>query len=315
MCRNKGLLSFGDEPEEPLTDEKLASAKFKSSHDALDDPRLRKEVLDDRGTSAMLPPGMEGPPRKRKGDEESGRDEVRRSPSFERDMCAEWTHFMEQKRGKMDPPTKAQAEASTSKLEAARAAKEKAAPALNPKSVLPLFHPLAIPHTLTSPPFPSDVLRAEIAKVEADLKKMTRREGGGSDDEGGKAKKPKRTGPSLLQLEREKYTQGSAVTKGKKPRREELDLTDVLDGFKKKILEAKATAPPPEPLEEKAVGWDEEEDENVRYSFRPLSLFAPVLNLPFPPGRGLDGPLPHLPQRRDARPPFVPPSHSIQLLH
>ncbi|KAL8283132.1 hypothetical protein RQP46_005910 [Phenoliferia psychrophenolica] len=205
--KNKGLLSFGDEPEEPI----LVQAKFKSSHDALDDPRLRKEVIDDRGTSATLPPGMEGPARKRKGDgDEEGRDE---------------------KRGKMDVPTKA--EASTSKLVAARAAKDKAAPN------------------------PNDKLRADIAKVEADLKKMTRQ--GDSDDEGTK-KKPKRTGPSLLQLEREKYMKGGAVTKGKKAK-EEIDLTSVLEGFKKRVLEAKDAAPAPEPLTEKAVGWDDDEDE------------------------------------------------------
>jgi hypothetical protein len=52
--RNAALLSFGAEPEEPV----LIQAKFKSSHDVLDDPRLRKEVIDDRGTSATLPEGM-----------------------------------------------------------------------------------------------------------------------------------------------------------------------------------------------------------------------------------------------------------------
>lgn len=67
------MLSFGAEPEEPI-DPALKSTKFKSSHDALDDPRLRKEVLDDRGTSATLPPGMEGP--KRKASEDKVGDEV-----------------------------------------------------------------------------------------------------------------------------------------------------------------------------------------------------------------------------------------------
>lgn len=90
--------------------------------------------------------------------------------------------------------------------------------------------------------------------MEADLKKMSRKDD--SDDEGAK-KKPKRTGPSLLQLEREKYMQGSA-TKGKKVKREETDLTDVLEGFKKRILDAKIAAPPAEPIEEKAVGWDDD---------------------------------------------------------
>lgn len=130
--RNKGLLSFGDEPEEPV-DPLLAKTKFKSSHDALDDPRLSKEVRDDRGTSSTLPPGMEGPARKRKGDGDERSDEVRQlfpplsELALTRLSCS-------QKRSKMDVPTKA--EASTSKLVAARAAKEQAAP--NPKSVFAL---------------------------------------------------------------------------------------------------------------------------------------------------------------------------------
>lgn len=65
--RNKALLSFGAEPEEPV-DAKLAKAKLKSAHDVLEDERLSKQVLDDRGTSATLPPGMEGPSLKRKAD-------------------------------------------------------------------------------------------------------------------------------------------------------------------------------------------------------------------------------------------------------
>ena len=109
-----------------MTDPLLAKVKMQSSHDMLNDPRLRKEVLDDRGTSATLPPGMEGPARKRKGDVEDGRDEVR--PFTRRSVHSLLTREL-QKRGKMDVPTKA--EASTSKLVAARAAKDKAAP--NPK--------------------------------------------------------------------------------------------------------------------------------------------------------------------------------------
>lgn len=64
--RNKALLSFGAEPEEPV-DPVLAKAKLKSAHDVLEDERLSKQVIDDRGTSVTLPPGMEGPvSRKRK---------------------------------------------------------------------------------------------------------------------------------------------------------------------------------------------------------------------------------------------------------
>lgn len=54
MLRNAALLSFDDEPGETI-DPALAKTKFKSSHDALDDPRLSKESKDDRGTSSTLP--------------------------------------------------------------------------------------------------------------------------------------------------------------------------------------------------------------------------------------------------------------------
>lgn len=80
-CRNVGLLSFGAEPEEAV-DPALAQTKFKSSHDVLtDDPRLRKEVIDDRGMSVQLPPELEGGgfaagASKRRGDDDSKRDEV-----------------------------------------------------------------------------------------------------------------------------------------------------------------------------------------------------------------------------------------------
>jgi hypothetical protein len=75
--RNAALLSFGAEPEEAAVDPSLVKSRFKSAHDALDDERLSKQVLDDRGTSATLPPGMEGPAKKRKGvDEPKKGDEV-----------------------------------------------------------------------------------------------------------------------------------------------------------------------------------------------------------------------------------------------
>lgn len=76
--------------------------------------------------------------------------------------------------------------------------------------------------------------------------------GGHSSDEeeGKKSKKAKRTGPSLLQLEREKYKRGTAAAtkgvdaKGKKVRREDEGLDEALAGFKSRILEAKSSAVP-----------------------------------------------------------------------
>ncbi|KAM0755514.1 cyclophilin-like protein [Meredithblackwellia eburnea MCA 4105] len=206
--KNKGLLSFGDEPEEEVTDAALAKAKFKSAHDALDDARLGKEVIDDRGTSATLPPGMEGPSKKRKETED--RREERSAPEA----------------GNSKP-------SELSKLQAARAAKEKAAPNAQ------------------------DKLKSDLAKMEADLKKMTRQERDADDEEGTKAKKQKRSGPSLLELEREKYMKGGVAIKGKKSKDEDLDLDDVLAGFKQKIKDAPVHVTT---VEEKAPSWLDAED-------------------------------------------------------
>lgn len=81
--RNKSLISFGDEAaEDESAEASLPKTKFKSAHDALEDKRLSKKVLDDRGFSAELPPELMGPPpvapvKRRKGEEERERGEVR----------------------------------------------------------------------------------------------------------------------------------------------------------------------------------------------------------------------------------------------
>ncbi|KAK4057631.1 Peptidyl-prolyl isomerase cwc27 [Microbotryomycetes sp. JL221] len=180
--KNKALLSFGAEPEEPV-DENLTKTKFKSAHDALEDSRLSKRVMDDRGTSATLPPELAGPPKRARLDD------------------------VAQKSSRSKPVE------PTITLEKARAAKAKAEPSA------------------------ADKVRDEIAKVESDLKKMSRRDS--DDDDGvekGKNKKVKRSGPSLLQLEREKYANARG---GKKTRgNDEDDTLDVLNSFRSKLYQA-----------------------------------------------------------------------------
>ncbi|CEQ38683.1 SPOSA6832_00126 [Sporobolomyces salmonicolor] len=195
--KNKSLLSFGEEAED-LADDSLPKTKFKSAHDVATDGRLSSKVIDDRGTSATLPPELMGAPpvpKKRRGDEDERREE---------------------KRSRSDAPSAP----STSKLEEARALKAKA-----PKSE-------------------AERRKEEIAKVQAELKKMSRADV--SDDEDGKpAKKPKRSGPSLLQLEREKYIRGGAskASRGKRKADDDDDVMDVLAGFRNKLTEAAKAAP------------------------------------------------------------------------
>lgn len=79
---------------------------------------------------------------------------------------------------------------------------------------------------------------------------MTKGGNSSDEDDGKKSKKAKRTGPSLLQLEREKYKRGTAAAtkgvdaKGKKVRREDEGLDEALAGFKSRILEAKSSVVP-----------------------------------------------------------------------
>lgn len=87
----------------------------------------------------------------------------------------------------------------------------------------------------------SDNVREQIEKVQRDLKKMSR--GGNDSDEDEtvrKAKKPKRTGPSLLQLEREKYASGK-----KSKSKDDSDTLDVLDSFRSRLFQAQADASEP----------------------------------------------------------------------
>ncbi|GAA6056025.1 hypothetical protein JCM3770_002147 [Rhodotorula araucariae] len=83
--------------------------------------------------------------------------------------------------------------------------------------------------------------KEEIAKLQAELKKSSR-----PVEDDALAKKPKRTGPSLLQLEREKYLRGGATKASKGKRRagdDDSDVLSALEGFRSKLFEAGKAAP------------------------------------------------------------------------
>ncbi|GAA6011831.1 hypothetical protein JCM11491_000765 [Sporobolomyces phaffii] len=212
--KNKALLSFGADAEEPL-DDTTPKTKFKSAHDVATDGRLSATVLDDRGTSATLPADFIReepralPAKKRRADDDDQRTEEANSFSLPRVLES-------QKRSRSEP-------SSSSKLDAARVLKAKA-----PKSE-------------------AERRKEEIAKVQAELKKMTR---SADSEEDEKPKKSKRSGPSLLQLEREKYLKGGAVSgatsnkvsKGKRRADDDEDVLSALDGFKRKLDQATRNA-------------------------------------------------------------------------
>ncbi|GAA5886626.1 hypothetical protein JCM16303_001391 [Sporobolomyces ruberrimus] len=228
--KNKALLSFGADAEEPVNDS-APKTKFKSAHDVAGDARLSATVIDDRGTSATLPADfLNDEPRAPPAKKRRGEDDEPRRP--------------DEKRSRPEPA----AASSTSKLEEARALKSKA-----PKSE-------------------AERRKEEIAKVQAELKKMSK---SADSDEDDKPKKAKRSGPSLLQLEREKYLKGgnatsaaaSKVSRGKrKATDDDDDVLSALDGFRKKLGQASKSAPAikeadKEDKREKLHGIDLNDDE------------------------------------------------------
>ncbi|GAA5923400.1 uncharacterized protein JCM15063_003635 [Sporobolomyces koalae] len=234
--KNKALLSFGADAEEtPEGDGSALKTKFKSAHDVATDGRLSAQVIDDRGTSATLPADFL-------------RDDDSRAPPAKKRRGEEddYRRRSEEKRSRPDAPSTS----ASAKLDEARALKA----AKTPKSE-------------------AERRKEEIAKVQAELKKMSK---SAESDEEAQPKKSKRTGPSLLQLEREKYlNKGSAnaaaskVSRGKRKADDDDDVLSALDGFRKKLSQASKPVPKPkedegaegEPKREKLHGIDLNDDE------------------------------------------------------
>ena len=153
------------------------------------------------------------------------------------------------------------------------------------------------------------------------------------EEDGGKKKKQKRTGPSLLQLEREKYLRGgnASSSRGKGKRRagndDDEDVLDALEGFRSKLFEAAKSAPAPK---KKSSGGGEDGESQDGADGKPEKLHGIdlnddeldddvrvwVLGSVLPPrrklirtscsgaprtARRLDVSLAQVPQRRDAR--------------
>ncbi|GAA6032017.1 hypothetical protein JCM8097_003389 [Rhodosporidiobolus ruineniae] len=223
--KNKSLISFGDEAEaEESAESALPRTKFKSAHDALAgaDKRLSAQVIDDRGLSAEVPAELL-----------AGGFAAAGAKGGKRRKDNDEGERRDEKRTRADPTP------STSKLDEARKLKEKAAPKTE-----------------------AEKRKEEIAKVQAELKKMSGKPA--SDDESSAAapKKKKRTGPSLLQLEREKYlarssSSGASTTRGKrKAGGDEEDVMSLLDEFRSRLSEAARSAP-------KEVEKEDEEREKL----------------------------------------------------
>lgn len=218
--KNKNLMSFEDDEEE-AAGPSTSATKLKSAHELLNDPHLSKDVKDERGTSDVL---------RRLEEEDQAKSASRGSR-----------------------------ETSTSKD------RERAA---IPASIDSAAFSTRIDDRLQSPEAsrkkrerrdrkdsqsgdPNDKIKAEIAKVQADLKRFTRRGSSASDNEEAEKarkgkKKEKNSGAALLAAERAKYAQGGRsigksageMSKGKRRREDDDDIVDILNGFRSKIKAA-----------------------------------------------------------------------------
>ena len=221
--KNKSLMSFGDEPEaiEPSTSE--TGPKLTSAHDALaNDPTLRSESQETRGLPAIMPEGFGEPLAAAKSDSLKRKADVMSKPALEKDL-APWASG--------GFATRVEGASSNKASETYRPSNGKAG----------------------AGPSQSERVKAEIAKVQADLMRFTKRGSDEPEDLNGGAsatKKPKHDGAALLAAERAKYARGGRsigkkeeISKGKRREVDETDVMDVLEGFRGKLRAAIAQGP------------------------------------------------------------------------
>lgn len=234
--RNKALLSFGAGEEGDGDAPPLPKKKFMSAHDALDDERLSKQVAEDvRGTHADLPDWLENMP----GDNDAAKkdDGPKRAP----------------------PAQQRKQEYSIERATDMSASdKDKAYVSRRVGATQPI---------LTSSR--SAKRKAELAKVQADLMKMSKRHGSDDEDEP-KAKKQKKSGldgAALLAARRAQFAgmqrgapapagdrKGKAVAKAE----DEESLGNMLNAFRSRLAGARDTAPAESG---EAFGGDDDRDE------------------------------------------------------
>src|ERR1700743_3340455 len=86
----------------------------------------------------------------------------------------------------------------------------------------------------------SERRKAEVEKVEAEIRKLTRQRHSDSDSDGGKPVKKAKKGPSIIELQNAKYQRGkAAATKRSGKKRDESDVLMALQSFRGKLQRAK----------------------------------------------------------------------------
>lgn len=105
----------------------------------------------------------------------------------------------------------------------------------------------------------SDSRKSEIERMEAEIRKLTRRKGEGSDDDEPQKKKPKK---SYLEEEMAKYEKGRGLKKKGKGRKDEGDVLAALSSFRSKLKSTTVEdSPPPEPEGKEGEDGERNEEE------------------------------------------------------
>lgn len=110
-----------------------------------------------------------------------------------------------------------------------------------------------------SPHDPSDARKAELERIESEVRKLTRRRDSDDEEEEAKSKKKARTsGPSLIELQNAKYKRGSAAAKRQGRKKDEGDILATLSSFRGKLQNMRSDSPPAPPGEGMEVDQPQE---------------------------------------------------------
>jgi peptidyl-prolyl cis-trans isomerase SDCCAG10 len=92
---------------------------------------------------------------------------------------------------------------------------------------------------------PSDGRKAELERIESEVRKLTRRRDSDDEEEEAQSKKKAKTsGPSLIELQNAKYKRGSAAAKRQGRKKDESDILATLTSFRGKLQNMRNDSPP-----------------------------------------------------------------------
>lgn len=220
------MISFEDEEEGADAGPRV---KIGSAHDALNDPSLSKAIKSRRELPGEMPEGFGQLPSR---DPAKGSNAKRKADQMENDG-----------RSAATMPNMWDSAAISTRIESTAAQNGDDSRKRKEKTGM-------------ADATDGERLKAEVAKVQADLRKMTR-QAGSPDAEASTSKKKKESGAALLAAERAKYQKGGrAIGKeGKKRREEDDDIMSALDGFRSKLKAAVTDQQAEEPMDEREDGY------------------------------------------------------------